>query len=215
MSFEFLSPSTNSFTRLPEIHWMSGCGSLYLFWSAAGMILSEDSMLGSCLWIQNKDTNIAWGFQGGWRRKIGLQCVSIDPLRTTSSPSPKLAGGCYCSHLHLFHTEHLCNQVNSDKYSCQQCLYMLCCCDKSLTNKKASKFYSVSLCISIYAVKVVVDSSINGDWHIQQNWLFSHHKFTVVSKEPMCIVTKVILQSVWHLASWRYAWDLHSAISNS
>jgi hypothetical protein len=40
--FKSLSPSPNSFTRLPELQLMFGCGSLHLFCSAAVWSLSED-----------------------------------------------------------------------------------------------------------------------------------------------------------------------------
>jgi hypothetical protein len=46
ISCEFLSPSRNSSTRLPELHLTFGCGSLHLFQSAPGGTLSEDSNAG-------------------------------------------------------------------------------------------------------------------------------------------------------------------------
>lgn len=55
--------------------------------------------------------------------------------------------GCYCIHLCLSHTGHLCIQASNDKYSCQQCLYMLRHGDKALTNKEASRSHGVSLWI--------------------------------------------------------------------
>jgi hypothetical protein len=87
-------------TTLPQDPW--GPFNFWLWVSATASIgfwvepFRVQSMLHSCLWIQDDRYKHSLRLQSSWRRKQGLQYVPIYPMKTAQYILPQIGRGCYC-----------------------------------------------------------------------------------------------------------------------
>ena len=108
------SPGSSVLPQTPSQDFQSSIYSLAVgFCICSGQLLGRAPqwtfILGSYLWIRTDRYKLSLRLQGCWNRKAGLQCVSIDPLRTAwhnpPHPIPNWQGLLLHSFMSVSHRE--------------------------------------------------------------------------------------------------------------